>query len=323
MAKTSSSSQIGLQPSASSSNPNLPSMTRRESSTSINTKSPTNTSKTFDAPTANTLVNGNTDNKRTRLSSTDFEDFTGLFSPSILETASRSDSADYLSFKDGKNTSPNIGSSTQGTSTNGQAQKPQIPQRTSSASITASPLSSMSQNGLDSSCGTTPESSAESPSNGKPSEATLNTINEETNTQTKPEGEFILSCNSYTNLGVPEANCVAAPVNVFKVPNSDINGIDWMAQQNGGAFDPVLFGDYRDPQDNILNSSFGDFFNDAFEPPIDFTSPYNTGESPNPLQSQKRNLMDEIEMNHNGEPEGAEFVTDVNPKQFLTCDILW
>lgn len=119
-----------------------------------------------------------------------------------------------------------------------------------------------------------------------------------------------------------ETNRVAA-ANVFKEPGSDINGIDWMAQQNGGTFDPVLFGDYRDPQDNILNNSFGDFFNDAFEPPIDFTSPYNTGDLTSPPQPQKRNLMDEIEVQQNGGLEAEEFVRDVNPKQFLTCDKLW
>lgn len=119
------------------------------------------------------------------------------------------------------------------------------------------------------------------------------------------------------------SNGVAAPVSVYKAPSSDVNGIDWMAQQNGGTFDPVLFSDYRDPQDNIVNSSFGEFFNDAFQSPIDFTSPYNTGESPNPPQPQKRNLIDEIEAQQNGGTEGEEFVNDPNPKQFLTCDKLW
>ena len=102
-----------------------------------------------------------------------------------------------------------------------------------------------------------------------------------------------------------------------------------MVQQNGGTFDPVLFGDYRDPQDSILNNSFGDFFNDAFPSPVDFTSPYNTGESvdapqPQPQpQPQKRNLMEEVEVQQNGGPEKEEFISDVNPKQFLTCDKLW
>lgn len=112
-------------------------------------------------------------------------------------------------------------------------------------------------------------------------------------------------------------------MSVFKSPGSDINGIDWMAQQNGGTFDPVLFGDYRDPQENILNNSFGDFFNDAFSSPVDFTSPYNTGEAANPPQPHKRNLMEEIEVQQNGGPELGEFIEDANPKQFVTCEKLW
>ena len=72
-----------------------------------------------------------------------------------------------------------------------------------------------------------------------------------------------------------------------------------MAQQNGGQFDPLLFGDYRDPQENILNNSnFGGFFNDAFLAQ-DFNSPFNTGDaiaSPPP----KRDLMREIELQQSG-----------------------
>ena len=48
-----------------------------------------------------------------------------------------------------------------------------------------------------------------------------------------------------------------------------------MAQQNGGLFDPVLLGDYRDSPEGI--SSFnGSFFNEAL-PSQDFNTPYNTG----------------------------------------------
>lgn len=89
-----------------------------------------------------------------------------------------------------------------------------------------------------------------------------------------------------------------------------------MAQQNGGQFDPVLFGDYRDPQDNILNNSFGDFFNDAF-PLQDFSSPFNTGELPEP--QPKRDLMKEIEVQQNSDNiKPAE-----QPKKYLGCDKLW
>ena len=96
-----------------------------------------------------------------------------------------------------------------------------------------------------------------------------------------------------------------------------------MAQQNGGQFDPVLFGEYRDPQDNILNNTFGDFFNDAFGPLNDFGSPYNSGDFVNP--APKRDLMKEIEVTQNGSAEST--LKQANKKeealQFLTCDKLW
>lgn len=89
-----------------------------------------------------------------------------------------------------------------------------------------------------------------------------------------------------------------------------------MAQQNGGAFDPVLFGDYRDPQDNILNNNaFGDFFNDAF-PLQDFGTPYYTGEVP-----PKKDLMQEIEIQKNASP--SELGPEDDRKQLLACDKLW
>ena len=101
-----------------------------------------------------------------------------------------------------------------------------------------------------------------------------------------------------------------------KSPAADINGIDWMAQQNGGAFDPVLFGDYRDPQDNILNNNaFGDFFNDAF-PMQDFGTPYYTGETP-----PKKDLMQEINIQQNASP--IELGPNEDRKQFVDCSKIW
>ena len=89
-----------------------------------------------------------------------------------------------------------------------------------------------------------------------------------------------------------------------------------MAQQNGGTFDPVLFGDYRDPQDNILNSNaFGDFFNDAF-PLQDFGTPYYTGEL-----LPKKELMQEIEVKKIATPSEVE--PDEDKKHLMACDKLW
>ncbi len=112
------------------------------------------------------------------------------------------------------------------------------------------------------------------------------------------------------------SNSLVASSEMAKSPVFDINGIDWMAQQNGGAFDPVLFGDYRDPQDNILNNnSFGDFFNDAF-PSQDFSTPYHTSEAP-----PKKDLMQEIEVQKNATP--SKLGPQDDPKKYMPCEKLW
>jgi len=98
------------------------------------------------------------------------------------------------------------------------------------------------------------------------------------------------------------ANPRVGQQSITKSPISEVNSIDWLAQQNGGQFDPVLFGDYRDPQDNILNNPFGNFFNDAF-PIQDFSSPYNTGDIPSP--ELRGDLMKEIEVRQDSKQDDA------------------
>lgn len=93
---------------------------------------------------------------------------------------------------------------------------------------------------------------------------------------------------------------------------------DWLAQQNGGQFDPQLFGGYREPQENVLsNPSFDDFFNDALD--ADFITPYNAP-SPNiskNLGGHKKNLIDEIDAQQNSlEDEPLK-------KKDMNCNQLW
>ena len=127
-----------------------------------------------------------------------------------------------------------------------------------------------------------------------------------------------------------DSNGPSAPSSVMKSPELN-NGIDWLAQQNGGQFDPVLFGDYRDPQENIMNNTFGDFFNDAFVAP-DFSTPFNTGEllsepkqqqrSITPHAPSKPDLMKEVEAAQNANDDPA-VVPAEEPKRFIACDKLW
>ncbi|MCJ1469547.1 DNA-binding transcription factor yap1 [Pseudocyphellaria aurata] len=260
----------------------LPDVMRASSSGSLSEKSPTNISNSSKVSSPNHNL------FQSPSKAFSYED---LFSPSILESASRSNSSDYMGFNN--NVGPATNSEKNGT----------IHRASTTSNVTSPSNSSTSNNGLDSSCGTTPEPSADSPDTRKGSEPTLNTISEETLGQRNTE----------------------APSSVMKSPTNDFHGIDWMAQQNGGQFDPILFGDYRDPQDNILNNNtFGDFFNDAFLPQ-DFSNPFNTGDfiaSP----PSKRDLMKEVEIQQLGNDDifSARPATTVNDtNQTIGCNKLW
>jgi len=118
---------------------------------------------------------------------------------------------------------------------------------------TSSPSGSYnSVGGPSSSCGTSPEPFNQSPMGFKPLD-TMTTIGEEQPTL------------QHNNMQVPTN---------FGDLSADLN-FDWLAQQNGGQFDPQLFGDYREPQNNILaGNNFDDsFFNDALD--ADFFTPFN------------------------------------------------
>lgn len=103
-------------------------------------------------------------------------------------------------------------------------------------------------------------------------------------------------------------------------------GLDWMAQQNGGLFDPVLFGDWREPQDSILSQDFGTFFDDAFPLP-DLGSPSHnfselgTGTQPVPpaQSATKKNLLAQID----SRLEEDEVVPGEDKAQMLSCTKIW
>ena len=61
-----------------------------------------------------------------------------------------------------------------------------------------------------------------------------------------------------------------------KTPNSEALSLDFLASQNGGSFDPVLFGDYRDPHNAIVGDDAfsGGFFEEGLSFP-DFNDPFN------------------------------------------------
>ena len=92
-----------------------------------------------------------------------------------------------------------------------------------------------------------------------------------------------------------------------------------MAQQNGGQFDPVLFGDYRDPSENIFDSLGDDFFTDAY-PVRDFSTPYNTGNSAPVEPKHKQDLINEVESKTMGMEDR---VASGEQGKILDCSETW
>ncbi|PFH59558.1 hypothetical protein XA68_12190 [Ophiocordyceps unilateralis] len=157
---------------------------------------------------------------------------------------------------------------------------------------TSSPSASSNSNagGPVSSCGTSPEPPNHSPMGSKPLE-TLTTIGEE------------------------QPGAVGTLAGHFPPADNHAASFDWLASQNGGQFDPQLFGDYREPQDNILSgTNIDDFFNDALD--ADFLTPYNVPPLAAP-PGPKRNLIDEIDAEQNALDE------DLPKEQNVRCTKIW
>ena len=175
IAKTTSPTSMGQRSASSSTTP--PGIVRQQSSGA--TKSPPSfdrMSSTTSAQSGPSRVasNGykNNDNN--------YDDLNGLFDPSVLEKASRKSSGNLLTNVT-SNTSP-APDTAKPNGVNGHAAVSTF-QSNSSTSVTGSPASSMSHGALDSSCGTTPESSAESPGNRKTSEEGFDTITNQSKLQ--------------------------------------------------------------------------------------------------------------------------------------------
>jgi AP-1-like factor len=97
--------------------------------------------------------------------------------------------------------------------------------------------------------------------------------------------------------------------------NVNMTDFNWLPQNNF-EFDPQLFGDYREPQNNILASgTFDDtFFNDAFD--TDFITPYNVPVTTNAGNPKKPGLIEQIDAAKNTD------VLDSNGN-LLTCNKIW
>ncbi|KAB5542995.1 transcription factor PAP1-domain-containing protein, partial [Coniochaeta sp. 2T2.1] len=160
------------------------------------------------------------------------------------------------------------------------------------ATTTSSPSASSNSNmGASSSCGTSPEPFTQSPTAFKPVD-TLTTIGEESATL--------------------HDNNQAADLGHFATNN--MTDFNWLPQTNF-QFDPQLFGDYREPQENILSTGFDDsFFNDAFD--ADFITPYNVPVTTNAGNPKKPGLIEQIDAAKNTD----ELDSNGN---LLTCNKIW
>ncbi|KAH0557081.1 hypothetical protein GP486_005133 [Trichoglossum hirsutum] len=237
------------------------------------------------------------------------EDLADLFSPSILSSVSKNSPIDYMSASPA-GAAHNNGS---GDNSTGLGSTPH-PNNGSSISISASPsASSVSQRGPDSSCGTTPEPTSNSPA--KSSENPLNTINEERTNNSLP-GDEISFCEKLNmacgNSNNPIPRAMSQPQDTassaLKTPASDVNRIDLLPQQNGGQLDPIIFGEYRDTQDM---GDFGGFFDDAF-PLSDLVDPFNN--------DHHKCALPELE---DGFGEDEEVVPGEDPTLLLNCNRIW
>jgi len=244
----------------------------------------------------------------------DMSGLSGLFSPTLLDSVSKSPPYEFFADTSSINSRPSRSSTD---SANGQS----TGHNTSYSSPSAS--STSGGNGTSSSCGTSPEPTThQSPATSKP-ESSLTTIGEEQTGNNLPAGETTfceklnMACGNPSN-HVPRIMSEAG-VNSSGNPDTpgfDVNGIDWFAQQNNNQFDPQLFGDYREPQDNILlNDPWGDtFFTEALA--TDFNSPFNMAPSPVP----KKDLVQQID---EAQEQEDEVVPAEDRSQLLTCNTIW
>lgn len=257
------------------------------------------------------------------------DSLTGLFSPSILEATRQASMGGYFPQQNGYNASR----SARASSENGPAHALYSNSTTSNSDSPGS--STESQNAI-SSIGTSPEPSLNSPSN-KLQDFNLNTINEENqvpNSFGKDElcKEISRTCGCVEDpvppiLQEPTSNELALGFNTANFNSTNnVNAFEtntsWLPNNIATDFDPVLFGDYREAQDNILSQDFGSFFNDAYPLP-DLGSPLHNYSDVAPEQASnggpiRIDLLKQVE----AAKEGNEEVVP-NTDKPMTCNKIW
>ncbi|KAK5136781.1 hypothetical protein LTR08_002077 [Meristemomyces frigidus] len=198
-----------------------------------------------------------------------------------------------------------------------------------SASPSNSSFSQWNANGTNTSCGTSPESTHDSPAN-------------------KPDSNG----DSFYDKNAPHHNALAStPGLVTQQSNGSYdtglmgNTFDYNLPSSNTTFDPVLFGDYRDHQFNSFGGGNGDFSNGFFDEALnyDFGSPSNlfgilqspqqASAVPNLTSGQNagstpsRNLMAEVERTRDGGDDdyGLPMTQpkDGSSGKLISCNNIW
>lgn len=249
--------------------------------------------------------------------------FGDLFSPSILKTFKQEQQAqDGSYFNNTPETNKNAqDGNTYSSSSNGGDSTAGIPDHrvfrfnsnsvaSNSASPSTSSVGQWNHNATNSSCGTSPEPAGDSPA-----------------TNTKSPHNIVMQQPSSTthNSVVQQSTGNTGTGNIAEVANFAANDTFNVPQLD--TFDPVLFGDYRDPTENIVGGGdlTGGFFDDSFNSaPFDFGSPSNlfgiltnstsvsnsNATAPAPSQS----LMAEIEKARDGGDDDDHVLSLANTK---------
>lgn len=200
-----------------------------------------------------------------------------------------------------------------------------VPNQDTSTSDSPSSSSDSHHSQLLSSNGTSPEPSSHSPPDVKSNDSARgNTcIHGSIDGEESFCARLGMACGSINN-PIPAAqeqktksNSVSSSDQPAPAPAEDTVGFDWLAQQNGGQFDPVLFGDWREPQDAVLSQDFGSFFNDAFPLP-DLGSPSHNLSEVASTQPPKKDLIAQIDSKLD-----EEVVPGEDKSQMLTCTKIW
>ncbi|KAJ5172031.1 AP-1-like transcription factor napA [Penicillium capsulatum] len=204
--------------------------------------------------------------------------------------------------------------------------KPSSTNQDSTNSASPSSSSDSHQSQLLSSNGTSPEPSLNSPDakhNGGNNSCSIHGGNYGEESFCAQLG---MACGNINNPvpAVRDPKAKSDSVSNDQPPSADDQfGLEWLTQQNGGQFDPVLFGDWREPQDAVLSQDFGSFFNEAFPLP-DLGSPsHNLTEAISPQQQQqqqapKKSLIAQIDSK-----QDEEVVPGEDKAKMLSCTKIW